>query len=536
MKNIYIVILIAFLSKATAQDILWERSYGGKHADYLLDAQATADYGFILAGASLSVKSGNKEADNIGDLDYWLWKMDEKGDVEWQKSFGGSGADLLYSINGTSDGGFILAGTSESNIGFHKKGASLGKEDIWVIKLNAKGDEQWQVTLGGAGQDFVKSILQTPDGGYIIGGSSSSPASEKIREGKPDPLGKSENDFGGLDFWVVKLDNTGKIKWQRTIGGQYNDILKSIALTKDEGYILGGYSNSTVSQHKSLDPYGEGDYWIVKLDKDGKTQWETIYGGEADDNLAVIVQSADGSYLIGGNSASSTSGNKSINNKKGTDFWILRLDEKGQSIWQKTFDTGKVDILTSMVENADGTILLGGYAQSEVIGQDSKKDKKEINDYVGLKISAEGKELWREVVGSRGEDHLKKLIETRDGGFILAGTSKGEISRDRNSGHGNEDFWVVKLKDKEKEKKDKDRKNIEAIPNPAADFTNVIVNFEFDHGTATVYDLAGRQLQSFEVSSRTIPVELTGYPEGLYIVEVRTNKGNDSVKVMKGRN
>jgi hypothetical protein len=118
----------------------------------------------------------------------------------------------------------------------------------------------------------------------------------------------------------------------------------------------------------------------------------------------------------------------------------------------------------------------------------------------------------------------------------LAGTSKGKVSRDRNTGHGSNDFWVVKLKDKDKKKKRKRESTIEAIPNPGVEFTNIIVGFEFDSGTLSVFDLSGRQLQSFEVSSRTIPLEMAGYPEGIYLVEVRTNNGNDSVKVMKSGN
>jgi hypothetical protein len=120
-----------------SQDILWEKSYGGTHADYLFDAQPTADYGFILAGSSLSNKTGNKTDDNQGDLDYWIWKMDEKGDLDWQKSFGGSGFDLLQSIKNTRDGGFILAGTSSSRTGFQKKEDCKGITDYWVIIFNS---------------------------------------------------------------------------------------------------------------------------------------------------------------------------------------------------------------------------------------------------------------------------------------------------------------------------------------------------------------------------------------------------------------
>ncbi|HLP65514.1 hypothetical protein [Flavobacterium sp.] len=126
-KSYLLLILLIFVltESSTAQEILWEKSYGGLHADYLMDALPTADYGFILAGSSLSNKTGNKSDNNKGDLDYWVWKMNENGDLDWQKSFGGSGSDLLQSIALTNDGGFILAGVYSFNKGLDKK------EDSW---------------------------------------------------------------------------------------------------------------------------------------------------------------------------------------------------------------------------------------------------------------------------------------------------------------------------------------------------------------------------------------------------------------------
>ena len=134
-----------------SQDVLWQKTLGGKHAEFLYDAQPTADYGFILAGSSLSVKSGNKEMDNLGDLDYWVWKMNEKGDLEWQKSFGGSGTDQLTSLKLTHDGGFLLGGSSTSSKNLKdeastKKEDCFGLEDFWIVKLNAVGAQEWQKT------------------------------------------------------------------------------------------------------------------------------------------------------------------------------------------------------------------------------------------------------------------------------------------------------------------------------------------------------------------------------------------------------
>lgn len=513
-----------------AQDILWEKSYGGKHADYLFDVQPTADYGFILAGSSLSKKTGGKTEDGNGNLDYWLWKMDEKGELDWQKSFGGEGADLLRGIRTTPDAGFILAGTSDSGRGIHKKDSCRGKEDFWIIKLNAKGGEQWQRTIGGSGQELLQSIAPTSDGGYIIGGSSSSYKSE-LKAGIEDPFGKSKDSYGSLDYWVVKLDGKGDIEWQKTIGGKYADELRSIEQTNDGGYILGGASNSTESGSKTEKSYGMSDYWVVKLDKAGEIQWQKVYGGEGDDQLYELHQTFDGNYVLAGNSSSGTTGNKNASNKSGIDFWVLKIDSVGEILWQETYNVGKVDLFTSLVENNDHSLLLGGYAQSEV-SDPKKKDKEEINDYIALKINEKGEEMWTKTVGSSGEDILRKAIETRDGGYLLAGTSKGKVSRDRNSAIGRNDFWVVKLKDTQKKEKEK-KSPIEAFPNPTQHYTNVVVGYEYEKGTATVFDLSGRLIQSFEIKDRTVPVDLGGVPEGIYLVEIRTNVQNDAIKVVK---
>lgn len=530
----YYILIASFLAVTSlhAQDILWEHSYGGKHAEFLYDAQSTADYGFILAGSSISSKNGNKTESNKGDLDYWIWKMDEKGTPEWQKSFGGNGVDLLQSIRITNDGGFILAGTSTSSISGDKKDESKGLEDFWIIKLDARGQELWQRTIGGSGQDILLSIAQTKDGGYILGGSSSSNKSEPTDKGIVDKYGKQEDSRGGIDYWVVKLDSNGEIEWDKTIGGKYKDELKSIEQTKDDGFIIGGYSNSPESGEKSQKSFGFGDYWVLKLDKEGNIQWQETIGGDKDDNLFALTQTNDGGYIIGGNSNSGATHSKTKSNKNGTDFWVVKINEVGSIEWQRTYNFGKYDVLTSIVENRDGTFLIGGYAQSETKSKIGKSDKEGINDYIALKLKVDGDIIWKQTFGSKGDEVLKKLFETRDGGYILAGTSKGEVSRDKNSNIGGSDFWVIKLGDKDKKKKGKEI--LEAIPNPVESFTNAIVGYDYKKGTATLYDLSGRRIQSVKIfGERTIPFNLSGLPQGIYVIEVKTDTSTDGVKVIK---
>ncbi|WP_166919752.1 T9SS type A sorting domain-containing protein [Flavobacterium poyangense] len=554
MKKHYILLLF-FPFAIYSQDVFWEKSYGGKHADYLFDAQPTADYGFILAGSSLSDKTGNKTDDNHGDVDYWLWKMDEKGDFEWQKSFGGTGFDLLQSVKSTRDGGFILAGTSSSSDGFEKGEACKGITDFWVIKLTAAGTQQWQRTIGGNAQDEVLCAFQTKDGGYLVAGSSASdlplisttansPMKKGLTTTKSDLYSKSEKSRGNMDYWLVKLSKNGDIQWQKTYGGQYSDLLKGIEQTTDNGYILAGYSNSPLSGDKTASEKGQGDYWLIKIDDAGKIQWQNTYGAEGDDQPAVIHQTADEGYILGGNSNSRnplTPLGGTVSN--GTDYWVLKLDKQGEVLWSKTYDFGKADFLTSLVINEDKSYLIGGHAKTQskpslLTTLASKvginKEKEGINDYIALKIDEKGEELWSKIIGSSGEDILRKLIETRDGGYLMAGTSNSTSSKDKNSNIGSNDFWVVKLKDKARAEKVK--AGIEVMPNPAATYTNVIIGHDFKKGTATLVDISGRILQNFSITSRTVPVDLSKYSEGIYIINIKTDVKTQSVKVIKSIN
>lgn len=532
-------LLITTSSKA--QDILWEKSYGGKHAEYLFDAQPTADYGFILAGSSISGKTGNKEDANKGDLDYWIWKMDEKGDFDWQKSFGGSGVDLLQSIRTTSDGGFVLAGISNSKKGLDKQEDCKGNDDFWIIKLDAKGNELWQKTIGGSGQEKLHSITITTDGGYLLAGSSASYKSLKKSNGIEDLYGKTENTRGNLDYWIVKLKKDGTVEWQKTLGGKYVDELKGIAVLKNGNYLVGGTSNSPVSGDKTEANFGLNDYWLLQLDTSGNVVWQKTIGGAQDDNLFAVTPTKDGGFIVGGNSNSPTSNTKTRGSEKGSDFWVVKFDADANVLWQESYNYGERDVLTSIIENADETFLIGGYAQSEMnsnktplskVKKGVKGDKEGINDYIALKISAKGEGIWTQTVGSNGEEVMKKMFETRDGGYLLTGTSNGKASKDKNKTIGGNDFWVVKLKDNTKP--DKEKLPIEAIPNPAVTFTNIIIGFEYGYGTANLFDINGRQLQTHTLDgSRMLPIEMTSYPSGIYIVEITTDQGKNSTKIIK---
>jgi len=541
-RNLYGLLLFVFSTfSTTAQDIFWENSYGGKQSEYLLDAIQTPDNGYLLAGSSISNKSGNITNNNKGNLDYWVWKMNPQGEIEWQKNFGGTEMDLLQAVQMTPDGGYILAGISNSEYGLDKEDECKGDTDYWIIKINAVGALQWQRTIGGSGQEKINSITVTPDGGYVLAGSSSSNQVPVGENNEKDPFGKNENSRGNLDYWVVKLTQDGTLDWQKTIGGKYKDELKSIVALANDEYVLGGYSNSPVSGEKSDANIGIGDYWVVKINNIGEILWQKTIGGDKDDDLFTLSATQDGGFIVGGNSNSSSSNAKSKSNSKGTDYWIVKMDGEGSIDWQETYNFGQTDILSSIVENPDGSFLIAGYAQTEPnkgstlgklksIGGIGGGDKEGINDYIALKINAKGEKIWEKTVGSKGDEVMKKLYPTHDGGYLLAGTSFGSKSRDKKGAIGKGDFWVVKLKDKAKPQ----NILISAVPNPVISETNIIVNFTYDFGIATLYDINGRQLQQFKINGNPqIPFTLGNLPSGIYLVNIRTNTEEQSIKIIK---
>src|SRR5690606_25522431 len=221
-----------------------------------------------------------------GSSDYWIVKVDSAGNIEWDKTIGGSDGDNLYSIIQTSDNGFLLTGESDSNISGDKTENSQGKSDYWILKLNASGEIEWQNTIGGSEFDRSYSIFQTEDGGYVLGGSSNSGISGD----------KIENTQGGSDFWLVKINNVGIIEWQNNIGGDGSDVPRSIIQSSDGSYLIAGNSVSNISGDNTENSRCEQDFWIIKhaqtlsLEENPFNTTITLYPNPAKNTLQLNTQ------------------------------------------------------------------------------------------------------------------------------------------------------------------------------------------------------------------------------------------------------
>ena len=299
--------------KLNASGLLeWQRIYGGIWGDSAGAIQQTSDGGFIVSGGTSSY--------GAGESDMWVLKISSRGQIQWQKTYGGVYSDGASSIQQTVDGGYISVG---GTISF-----GMGKGDVWILKLTSDGQIAWQNTYGDAEYDKASSFQQTQDGGYIIAGSTSS-------------FG-----YGDSDAWVFKLSSSGSIEWQKTYGGIDTENIISIQQTSDGGYVIGG---DTLS-------FGAGSYdiWVLRLTSDGEIEWQKTYGGLEYDSLGEIRVTSEGGFLAVGRTKSFGSGWG-----EEYDIWVLKLTSDGQIEWQKTYGGKENDYGYSVRETPLGFILAG---------------------------------------------------------------------------------------------------------------------------------------------------------------------------------
>jgi hypothetical protein len=429
------------LQAQTAPAVAWDKTFGGSSEDKLLDFTQTSDGGYIIGGLSQSGISGDKTQATRGGTDYWIVKTDAAGNKIWDKTFGGIYFDGIGGIAETFDGGYILAGDSFSPISGDKTQASRGGTDFWVIKIDALGNKAWDKTFGGSNTEEVCAIKRTLDGGYIFGGTSYSPNSGD----------KTQVSRGGTDFWVVKIDANGNKVWDKTFGGSLDDEMFALNTTADGGYILGGRSSSWISLDKTQPNNGPAptyDFWFVKIDGLGNKLWDKTFGGNNNDWINAIQQTADGGYILGGTSASRLSADKTEDSKGLLDYWIIKTDATGNKVWDKVIGGISNDVLTDLQIMPDGSYAIGGSSQSSISGDKTQNNmgNQADRDYWVVRLDVSGNKIWDKTIGSGADEACTVMARTTNGDLVVGGWSLAGISGDKTQvSRGNEDCWLVKL-------------------------------------------------------------------------------------------
>ncbi|MFN3694679.1 MAG: hypothetical protein ACK4UV_06690, partial [Ignavibacterium sp.] len=354
-------------------NLIWVNGYGGNNDDEGNSVVQTSDGGFASSGYTKSYGSGGN--------DVYLIKVDANGNQLWDRMFGGTSDEEAYSMVLTDDGGFLIAGATSS--------FGAGRRDIWLIKTDASGNQQWTKTIGGLSSDGARSINKTSDGGYIITGWTFSYG--------PGAVG---------NVWLVKTDSLGNMQWNKFFGGTDVDRGLSVQQTNDGGYIITGY---TASSGAGLD-----DMLLIKTDASGNVQWQKTFGGSGRDYGNSVIQSTDGGYVITGYTLSYGAG--------GDDLWIVKTDEQGNMLWNKTLGGAQSDVGNFIIESSDGSFVITGHTLSFGAG---------LHDVWLIKLAsiipAELVSFSAEVIGNNVELNWTTASETNNSGFELQKSQKSEV-------------------------------------------------------------------------------------------------------------
>ena len=342
--------------------ITFQRTYGGADWDEGYSVQQTTDGGYVVSGYTGSFGAGS--------YDVYLIKTDANGNTIWTRTYGGGRWEEGRAVEQTSDGGYIITGYTNS--------FGAGYDDIYLIKTNASGDTDWTRTFGGAESDEGYSVQQTTDGGYIVAGSTSSFGA------------------GSWDVYLIKTKSNGDTTWTRTFGGAWDDGGYSVQQTADEGYIITGYAHS----------YGAGywDVYLIKTDSNGDTVWTRTYGGTNHEHGASVQQTADGGYIIAGHTESYGAGY--------WDVYFIKTDADGDTIWTRTFGGASAESGDLVRQTADGGYIITGYTGS--IGAGSY-------DVYLIRTDAGGDTLWTKTFGDTSRERGSWVQQTTDGGYVIAG-------------------------------------------------------------------------------------------------------------------
>lgn len=471
-------------SFSQAPEIEWQKAYGGDGKDIAYKLISTSDGGLILGGHSNS-NSGDVSG-NHGAIDIWVIKFNPSGEIQWKKTYGGSGDEMLASISEIADQGYIFTGYSTSANGDLTN--NNGETDLWVVKLDSEGNIEWQKSLGGENHDAGNSVYQTSDGGFIIGGITGGNHVNIPYSGwiiKLDSAGNTQWEniyeansheriiatvkqnidgeyfFAGNDFidhitgtngWIGKLSESGELLWEKLYGGMDSDYLNSFQFPNDGGMVIGGWtfsSDGDIPENK-----GEIDFWILKVDENGNKEWSKTYGGSADDKANDIIHIANGGYLIAGETSSNDGDVSEINGE--TAAWLVKLDSNGNLVWQKTYGTGIWQGSTAVIERNPNQYSFGGFTYSA-----------DVPNY-----------------------------------------------------HGDSDFWLVSLFPEILSTNEVESNRITVYPNPV----KTILKFTETMKEVQIFDLNGRLLSTFKNSSE---IDLSEYSKGTYILKGISASGNN---------
>lgn len=492
----FLSLLITTYCLAQAPAIQWQKCYGGTGIDNANCIELTSDGGYIVAGYTAS--NNGDITSNHGSNDGWIIKLSNNGTIEWQKTYGGSFDDQFSKIKQTSDGGYIVAGVSNSNNGditnYH------GDKDVWILKIDSGGTIQWQKKYGGDDAESAYAIQQTTDGGYIVAGQTYS-YDNNIMPVNGDVVGF----HGFIDGWIIKLDNAGVIQWQKCLGGIAGDneeTILSIEQTTDGGYIASGHATF---------------YWLVKMNNLGTTEWQAEYDWDVSRDA---IQTADGGFIMVGDAVTQ------IGNSTGHNFGVIKTDAFGNIVWRYSYGgDGFFDIASKVRQTADGGYVVTGVTNSSYSGNVTGTGYG-LQDVWVIKLSSTGVLQWQKPMGGSSYDSSSDIKITPDRGYIVAGSAQS-TNGNVTGNHGAADLWVVKLAPDALGLDDHIITSTVIYPNPAKNK----INFSEEVLAVSIYTIDGKLIQNALINGKEM--DISGLVPGIYMIQTQTQNGFNNSKFIK---
>jgi len=439
MKKYTLILLLVFLYNCSKKDVFEIpeittnvysiETIGGSKNDAFNAVTKTIDDGYIAAGYAQSNDGDIISKANIS-YDFLISKFSSENILEWQKHFGGSENDKALDIIQTLGGDFIVLGSSESSDLDVSENA--GSKDFWLVKLSNNGMLLWEKSFGFLGEDYGTTLLETKDGGFLITGVLDVSASNGQGNAKSTII----NHAGG-DYWVLKTNNLGALEWSRYFGGSFTEIPLGIVETDNHNYIIVGSSDS--NDFNISNNNGSYDFWMTKIAPDGSLLLEKTFGGSEIDEASAIIATNDGNFIIVGDTRSA---DKDVSKNNGAaDIWVLKVSKEGNLIWEKTIGGSSFEVAKAIYKTQDNGFLIAGSSRS----LDNGFQNKGQNDALILKIDENGNLLWQKTVGGSEIDFLYDVIELNNKSIIAVGESSSS-DQDISENKGFTDALIIQIK------------------------------------------------------------------------------------------
>ncbi len=529
LLTVFLLLAPVIFSFAQSFNIEWQGCYGGNDTEYPKDIIAVWD-GYLVTGTTKSVNGDISF--NHGGTDAWIFKINNNGGLIWEKTYGGSVGDNADRIIPDGQGNFYIIGATNSDDGDISFDPYPDSWDFWIIKIDTTGNIIWEKVYGGSSGDVLWTATLTSDGGVIACGWTASDD------------GDVSTYYGLYDGWLIKVNSQGEKEWDFTIGTDGYDVCQAIIQTNDGGYLVGCASAIWDVGNITCDPFNEyAEAVLVKLDSNLNIEWNQCYGGSDNDGVTALIEVSDG-YVFGGY-AGSNDGDISGWHGEG-DIWIVKVDYNGDIVWQKCLGGSDSEFISTLALTDEGDILIPGYTRSvdgDVTGNHTISEYE--HDIWLVKISSEGDLLWEHCFGGIWDEQVNfGFIKKTDSNFVIAGqTDYGpsfDVACTPHGGNYDKDFWVFEVKDTLVGMQDERvvEKKFKVYPNPAKDY----IVFEFDvrslefevgaNNLLRITNTFGQQIALLQVNSEKTVWDTRNIQNGIYFYSVENDKNVYSGKLV----